>query len=146
MKNTITFSKIEEVESFKRCVLMIHARVKRLAQENDKVILDTPIEQIEKLTLPIYTVFYDGDLFHDDLSQFSTLTYKLIKGHYFTDGNKRTALGVLLFCLHANGYNVVYEDNSEFSKNILAQSIINLATDAISISDFTELLYDICKE
>ena len=77
--------------------------------------------------------YYDGE---EDVVRLATnLLYGIAKNHAFEQGNKRTGATAALMFIEANGYRWALPDNGE-----LAQWVLDLVVDKLSIEDMAELM------
>lgn len=78
---------------------------------------------------------FGGEYLHDSAaSMASAYLFHLCSNHGFADGNKRTALGVALVFLDANGYEL------SLTKNELEQITLDVAEGKLNKENLTKLL------
>lgn len=68
-------------------------------------------------------------------NQIASIVLSLVKGHFFADGNKRTATTVLKMLMHMN--NIVVEPAQEKA----AEVILTAAESDLSVEEFSKLLF-----
>ena len=75
-------------------------------------------------------------LYYDTIEkQISSIVYSLIKGHYFIDGNKRTAFTVFITLCKLNGANPIQTDYIKLFEELASS---NFDIDEVSIKLFGE--------
>lgn len=84
--------------------------------------------------------YYGQNLYETLFEKASTLFYSVVKGHYFLDGNKRTACMALFVFLGKNGYEL------DFTEEELFDVAISVATDELSENELVFKLIDNCIE
>lgn len=73
-------------------------------------------------------------MIEDEYDLAATYAMVIARGHCFNDGNKRTAVSVLLICLDVHGVELGYD------RKILGDKIIELASGAIDEQDLAKWL------
>ncbi len=74
--------------------------------------------------------YYDGKEM-----QISSIVLSLIKGHFFADGNKRTALAVLKVLVQSNNVERVLDQETTIA------AILTAANGDVSVEEFSKLLF-----
>ncbi len=103
---------------------------KKIVRESGEDFCIRDQEQIENLRNYVNSVCYYYDF--DIIETYCLAAYQIIKGHYFLEGNKRTAYYVLINCLkkenrHYNGRPIdlarkieeIAKSNSADKKNVI---------------------------
>ncbi|BDB97475.1 type II toxin-antitoxin system death-on-curing family toxin [Saccharolobus caldissimus] len=79
----------------KPLIIKIHDKVIASNAESEQGIINS-----DNIGIAIYSAIEDLNQYHDVSRSLAVLIYHLIVSHPFVDGNKRTALGLLLHILH----------------------------------------------
>ena len=68
-------------------------------------------------------------------NQISSIVLSLVKGHFFADGNKRTALTVLKILIDIN------KVETSLTQDRAADAILSAASGDLSVEEFSDLLF-----
>ena len=94
---------------------------------------------LEHVLIEIQGLFFGKDLYPSVFQKAAILCYRIIQGHVFYDGNKRTGMEVCRLTLDINGYKM--RMGSEIVK-----MATRIATDDVSFSDFANWVEERCQE
>lgn len=82
-----------------------------LAEESNMLIGTRDIKLLESAVYAPFQTFLGEELYPTIYDKAAQLCFGLVKNHPFVDGNKRTALQIMLVYLMINGIDLVYDDD-----------------------------------
>lgn len=82
-----------------KAIILFHGKAIRLYGGDDGILKPNELDG-----LPDYVLFAAEKYNFDEIETCCLVAYQLAKGHFFLDGNKRTATQVLYACIKMCGY------------------------------------------